>query len=555
MHRYRPNAARGDLPLEVYDRLHDPLKTTFANVKARWQQCRDAGISEAALGRADRYFLLTVLLKRRDAWHPWLFDRCREVEASPDGHLDLWAREHYKSTIITFAGIVQEVINDPEITICIFSHTRPAANKVLSQLKREFEYNEDMQDTYPDILWKYAKKDAPFWSLAKGITVKRVSNPPVATVEASGLDALPTGSHYKLRVYDDVVTKDAVNTSEQIAKTTESYQLSNNLGARGDDGLMREWMIGTRYSFADTYQRIIDNKQLKVRIYPATDDGLRTGNPVFLSRAALDEKLEAQETYVFACQQLQNPLAGTEAMFDISWLKVADIRPATLNVYIMCDPAGSQKKSSDNTAIAVIGYDSGRSMWLLDGYCHKMKLSERWTHIRDLRKHWMETPGVQNVFIGYENYSIPDALDHFEERMEIEKISFPIVILHWPRQARGSKNDRIMRLEPTMRAGKFYISKRPLDKDGKDTKEETQAQQAMKAQGQAFRIFRPQYRLDHNQMRYGINKVFVEEVRDFPRALHDDFLDATSRFYDMDPRPPIIYNERDLEPEVFSDGS
>jgi hypothetical protein len=63
--------------------------------------------------------------------------------------LDLWAREHYKSTVITFALTIQDILNDPEITVGIFSHTRPIAKAFLRQIKQEFETNEDLKAGFP----------------------------------------------------------------------------------------------------------------------------------------------------------------------------------------------------------------------------------------------------------------------------------------------------------------------------------------------------------------------------------------------------------------------
>lgn len=186
----------------------------------------------AIMGLVDRFYLLSVLLKRPDAVKEWIYDRAREVENDPDGHLDLWAREHYKSTLITFAGVIQEILIDPEITVGIFSHTRPIAKGFLRQIKREFEGNRDLIECYPDVLWEDPQSQAPTWSEDSGIVVQREGNPKESTVEAWGLvDGQPTSKHFQLMIYDDAVTRESVYTPEMIEKVTTAWELSRNLAA------------------------------------------------------------------------------------------------------------------------------------------------------------------------------------------------------------------------------------------------------------------------------------------------------------------------------------
>jgi hypothetical protein len=538
------------------------LNEPFETVHTLWQDVA-AVYGEATLGKLDRFYLLTVLLHREDADHPWLYARCREVEKSPDGHLDLWAREHYKSTIITFAGAIQEILNNPEITIGIFSHNAPTAKKFLQQIKTELETNEQLKALYPDILWANPKTQAPKWSLEGGITVKRKKNPKEQTVEAHGLvDSMPTGSHFGLMIYDDVVVPESVTTPEQILKTTNAWSLSDNLGARDARGLIRKWHIGTRYKFGDTYEAIMEMGVLKPRIYAATADGTVNGTPVYLTAEAWAEKKKTQLPSILAAQMLQNPAAGNEAMFKMEWLRFAEIRPRTLNVYILCDPAQSRKKGSDKTAIVVIGLDAANNKYLLDGYHHKMNLADRWTAIYQLRKHWMRQPGVQQVEVGYERYGLQSDIEHFEIEMKKPGAeSFVIKEVAWPSEGPGAKFDRIQRLVPDFMQSKFFLAATVVRKEtlasGEVVKHydvESNAQKQCRARGEAFRILKPIKRKDHEGQLYDLKHDFLVQFRVYPFISHEDLLDAASRIYDMEALPPTIVDEKQLSPNVYSDG-
>ena len=157
----------GDL-LTSLSRLQDARsKATSGELpEAEATELTETVLTLRHLARTDLWFLLAIILGRPDAYHPWLLERCIEVQSDPDGRLDLWAREHYKSTIITYALSIQDIIAShgvdkepgPEATICIFSHSRPAAKKFLRQIKLELEGNTLLQDLFPDVLYRCRRR-------------------------------------------------------------------------------------------------------------------------------------------------------------------------------------------------------------------------------------------------------------------------------------------------------------------------------------------------------------------------------------------------------------
>lgn len=509
----------------------------------------------AYLGAVDRFFLFTHILGRHDGFHPWIYDRCREVELEPDGRLDLWAREHYKSTLITYCGAIQEILNNPEITIGIFGHTQEVSRKFVTQIKQELEGNEDLQALYPDVLWSKPSTQAQVWS-TEAITVKRKSNPKEATVEAHGIvKGQPTSRHFALRIYDDLVTLESVSTAEQIKKTTEAFELSDNLGS----GEGRFWMIGTRYHFGDTYGDLIQRNGVVIpRLYPATDNGKPDGNPVFFSPEVWLKKKRTQLS-TLAAQMLQNPLAGKEQTFDPTWLRGWEIRPTTLNVYIMADPSRGRTASSDRTAIPVIGIDQKGNKYLLDGFCHRMKLSERWDHLKHLHKKWANMPGIGILKVGYERFGQQSDDEYFQERMQAEKYFFNIEELAWPREGGASKHHRVERLQPDVQYGSFYLPAFvhvqgrgdchwSVDTDGQtmrytELKGETSLVKRVRDRGQGYLAASPIKRKNEKGEVYDVTRELMDEMSFFPFAQHDDLIDAVSRIYDMEPMPASVDEE------------
>lgn len=444
------------------------------------------------LCQEDLFFLLTVGFKRKDMDNDWLYARIREVESNPNGQLDLWAREHYKSTIITYGKTIQDILNNQNITIGIFSHTRPIAKAFLKQIKRELESNTFLQGLFPEVLHKNPEKEAITWSEDAGLIVKRTSNPKDATVEAWGLvDGQPTGKHFDLLIYDDVVTITSVTTPEQIKKTTDALKMSYNLGARG--GARR--FIGTRYHINDTYAEIIKLGTVKPRIHTATKEGVYPGTPVLLTKTELDEKRRDQGPYTFNTQMMQNPVADKSMGFKAEWLKYVETKLIweDWNRYLIVDPAGSKKKlSGDYTVIVVIGLAPDGNYYRIDAIRDRMNLAERTRKVFEFHRKYKPKD------VGYEQYGMQSDIEHIKDKMEQENYRFEIKELG----GQMPKPERIKRLVPIYDQKRFYTPRNITFVD---------------YEGEAKNY---------------VDLFITEEFSVFPVVSHDDMLDCESRILD-----------------------
>lgn len=450
-----------------------------------------------ALALCDLYYLLVRVCHREDMLHPWVYARVREVEASPNNHLDLWARGHFKSSTITFGLTIQDVLKDPEITVGIFSHTRPIAKAFLRQIMREFESNKILHNAFPDILWGTEIRQSPKWSEDEGILLKRKSNPPEATIEAWGLvDGQPTSRHFKVLLYDDIVVESSVTTPDMIAKTMKAVEQSYNLS---NENFVRRF-AGTRWHFGDAYKTIKDRGTAIAREHPGTDDGTEDGKPVFWTPELMAAKRRDMGPHTFAAQILLNPKADALQGFKREWMRhYQSVKSDRMNKYILVDPASRKSNTTkavknDFTTMWVVGLHTDKKYYILDIVRDRLNLTERTKRLFDLHREY------HPMQVRYEDYGMQADIEHIRTAMESENYRFDIT----PVAGQVKKTDRIGRLIPLFEQGQFYFPE-------------------------------SLYKTDYQKTTVNLVKSFIEEeLAPFPVGLHDDMLDSLARIVEPD---------------------
>ncbi len=501
----------------------------FSVIASAWKMGEQA-LREAlrSLCLGDLFFLIVYGLNCSFADNDWVFERSREVQNNPDGFVDLWSREHYKSTVITFALTIQEILKNPEITICIFSVTRPMAKQFLSQIKREFEKNGFLKELFPDVLYMRPQQESPKWNEDDGLIVRRTGNPKEATLEAYGLsdDSQPTSKHYDIKIYDDVITERSVTSREMIDRAMTGIRLSMNLSKTDPKSgkiITKNRFVGTRWDLDDPYGQIVAEEIAAERRRPGvvvTDDGvLKSVGP--WSDETAEAKRKELGDYIFSCQILLDPVAASSQRFKEEWLRFWDAENLrNLNIYIVVDPAGSQKgKDSDYTVFNVFGVDSLDNRLIIKLVRDRLNLVERTNMLFELMRQY---PRV--IKVGYEQVGMQADIEHIQYRMKQENFRFTIVPLGTARRITSAANKQV---------------------GGKVKKED--AISALVAPFEAGRIYLPYHcwYTDYSGAVKDMTRVFIDEeyLKWYPGAqCHDDMFDTMHMMFhqDLDVRVPNL---------------
>lgn len=416
---------------------------------------------------------------------------CERAQYGPKKQLTLIPRGHLKSTILTIGYSVWRIILDPNIRICIANAKQENAETFLTEIKGHFENNQKLRILYGDFVGKK-------WNEGEIVVSRRVRTRKEPTIKVTGVGGSLVSQHYDLIIGDDLINETNITTKDQIEKTKDWWRLAQSLG----DGSHTDWrLIGTRYHYDDLYGDIIENKSDSWDIYIRR--AIENDVPIFpgkFSLELLDEIKREQGSYIYSCQYNNEPIDDEDAVFKRDWIKyytddmLADARRGKGYYFVSIDPAVSEDSKADNTVFVVNFVDQNNDWWIVDIIAGKMSPRALIDKIFELDELY------QPKTTGIESHAMQKVLKYMlDEEMSNRNQFIPTTEL---KPDNISKKIRIRGLQPRFESGKIYL---------RESVNETER--------------------------------FVDEYLRFPKAAHDDRLDALAYQLDI-AYPPRLREER-----------
>ena len=290
------------------------------------------------LCKTDLYFLIRYAQNRPDVMHPWLYKRSLECKRV-DNVIDLWAREHYKSTFKSNGCLIQHLLNNPDHGICTFSHTKKVASDFHKSLRSVLENSDFLLNLFPELFYPAGSDN---YNDERIFLRTHSSGRKEPSLSYGGLIiGQPIGMHFDYLNYDDIVVEEGCNTPEQMEKLVNSFALSFSMG-RGEKYI--KTISGTRYHYADLFSDLMEQGDTAWdwRVYPAEDDW---GDAVLFSNEWLADKRMRQGSYIYNCQYLLDPASRDTVSFPHGGYRTFTELPTEgiAGDAVLCDPALSKK--------------------------------------------------------------------------------------------------------------------------------------------------------------------------------------------------------------------
>lgn len=258
-------------------------------------------------------------------------------------------------------------------------------------------------------------------------------------------------------ILDDVVSRNNINSTDQIQKTLDYYRLL--LSILEPTG--RIFINGTRWSVFDLYGWILDENaqeidQFHVIQRKAIEDG-RLLMPNVLTRTFLEEQRRTQGEGVFQSQYQNDPISSDVQTFKQEHVKIYEENPPGLIYFMTVDPAVSTKSEGDYSGIIVNGVDYEHRWFIQEAIQVKLDPNELVELIFQLVEKYQPM-----MCLGLEQFMLEKFLRvTLLQEQEKRNLYFPLKELQTSNKI--SKAARIRALQPRFENSQIFIKKEHKD--------------------------------------------------------------------------------------------
>lgn len=273
-----------------------------------------------------------------------------------------------KSTVLTIARAVFEILCNPNARGLIVSNTQAQAEVPLREIKAHLEQNATLRAVFGDWVNRSGR-----WTDREIVVNRRTRIAKESTLTALGVGGPAPGRHYDWILADDLVDEENSWTAGQREKLrTWVYKVMEPTLRPGG------WLcyVGTRYHPLDFYGHLLTHeaktRHLIVPALTVDPDGdesdYTTPWPERFSVAALLAKRDRLGSAIFNAQYQNDTEQMKGSLFQGEWFRYYDEMPdadpdkgRTIETWVGCDPAatkaamvGKDRAASDFWTIAVV---------------------------------------------------------------------------------------------------------------------------------------------------------------------------------------------------------